>query len=308
MISDILSEKFYSILFFCVGIWVFFHGFMRFRRKRMVENIPTSTVRSIAMGLVELAGTARAITKSGDPFKTPLSGIDCAYFQYAIKVRVRSGKNSHWQTIVKGDSLEYPFWLIDNTGKVPVLPKGAEIMIKRGYRYESWSGAGMPVNLKDFMFTYGLQNHVNRHLLFEESYIKEGGDVYVLGSAKKSVDYLDKQKEDLANRLYELKTNRMKRAAIDLNKDGEISMEEWNIAADKIEQELFKESVEEHKMDSHDVIISKGGAEPIFMISDVSQKDLIWRLSFESVFFIMAGAGVSIFTFWSILDYVRRYY
>lgn len=41
---------------FVGGIWWFFQGFQLFRKKQLIDNIPTSTVRGMAMGLVELSG------------------------------------------------------------------------------------------------------------------------------------------------------------------------------------------------------------------------------------------------------------
>jgi hypothetical protein len=52
--TDIL---FYSVGGLLLGLYVFYRGFHHFRRKRLIENTPTSKVRSIAMGLVEIFGT-----------------------------------------------------------------------------------------------------------------------------------------------------------------------------------------------------------------------------------------------------------
>jgi hypothetical protein len=51
------------------GLIVF--GFIVLRRKRLLENLPTSRIRSVAMGFAELAGRAR----NRSPLVAPFSGI-----------------------------------------------------------------------------------------------------------------------------------------------------------------------------------------------------------------------------------------
>jgi hypothetical protein len=50
-----------------VGLFLFFRGFRDLRRKRLLEDTPTSTLRAIAPGLVEVSGRA-----SKAPYKAPL--------------------------------------------------------------------------------------------------------------------------------------------------------------------------------------------------------------------------------------------
>ena len=46
----------YSAIGFVAGLVFFLKGFGWLKRKRLIENIPTSTIRSLAMGLVEIYG------------------------------------------------------------------------------------------------------------------------------------------------------------------------------------------------------------------------------------------------------------
>ena len=46
----------YATIGFFVGIYFFFKGFKWLKQKKTIENIPTSKIRSIAMGLVEIFG------------------------------------------------------------------------------------------------------------------------------------------------------------------------------------------------------------------------------------------------------------
>ena len=46
----------YAIIGFFGGIYFFIKGFIWLKQKRLIENIPTSTVRSLAMGMAEIYG------------------------------------------------------------------------------------------------------------------------------------------------------------------------------------------------------------------------------------------------------------
>lgn len=277
-----------------------------------MENIPTSTVRGLALGLAELIGAANVMSPDGAAFKSPLSESECVYFDFTVERYVRSGKSGHWQTIAEGDSSICPFWLCDETGKIPVLPEGAEIMLGAGYDYTTRFGSPLPQNLSDFMSRKGLSHRgvFGTHTLrFREHFIRPGQQVYVLGTAKKTHDFLSEHKKRLVERLNELKSSPAGMAEVDLNKDGVISPEEWDRAAAEIEQELLKESLKSGDgPESSDVIVGKGDTEKLFMISDKSQKELIKHLSFESALHIFGGAVLSIYTLWSLVSYILKHY
>jgi hypothetical protein len=59
-----------------VGDWLFFRGFPFLKRKRLIQNTPTSTVRGASLGAVEVSGTVVG------PYTlvAPFSGADCFYY------------------------------------------------------------------------------------------------------------------------------------------------------------------------------------------------------------------------------------
>ncbi|MBW2968259.1 hypothetical protein KY362_07270, partial [Candidatus Woesearchaeota archaeon] len=70
----------YLVIGFGFGIYLFIKGFSWFRLKRMVENIPTSKIRSLAMGLVEIYGSV--VLFEDKVLKSPFTGKDCVYYKY----------------------------------------------------------------------------------------------------------------------------------------------------------------------------------------------------------------------------------
>lgn len=129
---------FYLALGVVGGIGLFVYGFVVNRRKRLIESTPSSPVRSLAVGLVEVSGHAQP---EGDALRAPFSGIPCVFFSYEIEERRGSGKDARWKTIAKGTS-EQPFFVQDTTGRVLVVPFGARLILpdKRTTR-NNWLGS-----------------------------------------------------------------------------------------------------------------------------------------------------------------------
>jgi len=280
----------YVVVFLGLGIWGFFWGFMRLRRKRMIENIPTSTVRGLALGLVELVGKA----KRAKLFRSPLTGAECVMYRYLVERYERRGRSSTWVTVAKGDTLYCPFWLDDGTGKILVFPQSAELILPVDYQFTTGWGKTLPSNLSGFMDKHAIRCRGlfgNRTLRFREWYISPDDTVYVLGVAKKSLDYQADHKEKLMQRIRQLKDNAEKMKQIDLNKDGQISQEEWDSAVANLEQEILREEMQSYEgEDPADVILTKGDIEKIFIISDYSQKELVKKLSWQALGGVFGGA------------------
>ncbi|MDP2924388.1 MAG: GIDE domain-containing protein [Candidatus Omnitrophota bacterium] len=291
------------LVLFGLGGWYFFWGFMRLRRKRMIENISTSTIRGLALGLVELVGKA-----SRKPlFKSPLCGVDCVAYRYTIERYERHGKSSHWVTIASGDSFHCPFWLDDGTGKIMVFPQGAEFVLPIDYEFSTGWGRGLSGNLIYFMENRGIRYKgflgVDT-LRFREWYIKDSQEVYVLGTAKKTHDSAADYKDKLMGRLQELKQSPTKMAEVDTNKDEQISAQEWDAAVAKVEEELLAQELKAPNIEElADVVIGKGDTQKLFLISDQSQEELTKKLSWQAFGGIFGGAVLAILMFWFLLSY-----
>ena len=131
------------------GTWVFLafgtlaglalsaYGVAVNNRKQLIESIPASTVRSLAVGLVEVNGCAQP---ERDPLRAPFSGLPCVLYTYRVEERRESGKETRWETIAKGTS-EEPFYVQDETGRVLVVPFDAQLVLpdKRTTR-SNWTG------------------------------------------------------------------------------------------------------------------------------------------------------------------------
>lgn len=164
------------------GPFLFGYGFHTRKRYKLIENIPTSKTRSLAIGLVEVAGTAEYPAEP--PLTSPFACVPCLYYRYVVQEERGSGKHRRWTTIAQGASTR-PFFIRDETGVVPVEPEGAELHLQVDNQYHaSFLGADTEtiragLTRAGSAVTPGL----GATLRCDETFIREGDPVFVLGTA-----------------------------------------------------------------------------------------------------------------------------
>ncbi len=184
----------YSVIGFFFGLYSFFKGFFALRFKRLVENTPTSKIRSIAVGLVEIYG--KIVPQSTQPapsnklLESPFGGKKCVYYKYTVEVE-RSDKNGkYWKTVKKG-SEGVPFYLQDDTGKVLVDPRTANVPIDPDAYYDTRSSSGIGKEPSQRIHTF-CKTHKISHtgwfgvkevMRYTECYLEPNEKLYVLGTA-----------------------------------------------------------------------------------------------------------------------------
>jgi hypothetical protein len=109
------------------------------RRKRLIDNLPTSKTHGVFIGLVELKGTVQC----EQPLASYLAGSSCVYYSFDVQERwsrwvtetVSDGKGgtrtvtrqeSGWTTVASQIE-STPFYVQDDTGSLLVRPEGARI-------------------------------------------------------------------------------------------------------------------------------------------------------------------------------------
>lgn len=184
MASDSEGELFlYCVFGFFFGIYLFFKGFKWLKLKQTIENMPTSKIRSIAMGLVEIYG--ETVPVKGQILKSPFSNKNCVYYRYEIQELRRSKRTAYWATLKKGEKCAY-FYLKDNTGIALVNPKDAEIEIPLDFQAQNIgaiSNADADAFFSSISFNPKNFLGLNRTLKFLEYYIAPKDALYILGTA-----------------------------------------------------------------------------------------------------------------------------
>jgi hypothetical protein len=122
-----------------LAVFALFASLRALRRKRLIDNLPTSKTQGVFIGLVELKGTAQC----EQPLVSYLAETRCVYYSFDVQERwsrwvtetVSDGKGgtrtvtrqeSGWTTVASRIE-STPFYVQDDTGSLLVRPEGARI-------------------------------------------------------------------------------------------------------------------------------------------------------------------------------------
>lgn len=252
--------------FIFIGFFIYIFGSKQIYKKRLVENTPTAKIRSAAMGISELVGLA----KEKYPLKSRITAANCVFYKYLIEQETKDSKgNKHWSKVSEGNSANY-FYLEDNTGKILVDPLNAETVLVKDYEF---------IDMKN-----------GCRVRYSEWYIQPGDYVYILGTIRKFKDNIQDRKDRLIEKLRKLKEDKNKLNQFDADGDGQISVDEWDKAKEKIEEELLKEDLTKtQELAQDDIVIAKGTEEDTFIISDRDEDEVKKKLLTRGALSTAAG-------------------
>lgn len=195
----------YGIISLLIGIGCIVFGFKNFKKWLLIKDIPTSKIRSVALGIVELCGTA---TFSGrkDFIKTPFSKLDCIYYKYKVEEYIKKNKSSAWVVVESGED-KIPFFLNDDTGKINVVSDKAEynVNIKKAFIKRSQFSSFIISFFKVITFNSNKVDYSDVELQeinpkkkfgffargdkrYYEWFIEPTDSIYVMGTVKSSKD------------------------------------------------------------------------------------------------------------------------
>jgi len=173
------------VLFWCgigfvAGIFLFVRGFFLLQRRRLILDTPFSKIRSASMGMVEVSGLAVG------PYTmiAPITGRPCYYYRTVIQEYKQQGKNKEW-VIVAGECMHLPFFVDDNTGRVLVDPRGADMDLHRDFEQEFCNSFfttkdPAPANVNSFLSRHGIVT--DNKIKVEEFCIKPKNSLFILGT------------------------------------------------------------------------------------------------------------------------------
>ncbi len=172
-------------------------GWMRsLKQRRLLEDLPTSKVKGVFIGLVEVKGTA----ESESPLESQLAGERCVGFDWGVdehwmrivvenytdaegKSQARTRTETGWTRVAGGSDLQ-TFYLRDDSGVLRIDPQGAKLEMTSVFDktcgildplyYEM--GPALPVPNSTF----------SRH--FHESAIVLHAPLFVVGQARERAD------------------------------------------------------------------------------------------------------------------------
>lgn len=178
--SDATGLLVWCVVGFCAGIGLFFYGFRLLQRRRLILDTPFSKIRSAAMGMVEINGLAVG------PYTmvAPITARPCYYYRTLVWEWKQSGKNKNWVKVA-GECMHLPFFVDDNTGRVLVDPRGADLDLHRDFEQEFCDSFfttkdPAPVNVRSFLARHGIVT--SNKIKVEEYCIKPKNSLFILGT------------------------------------------------------------------------------------------------------------------------------
>ncbi|RJP87726.1 MAG: hypothetical protein C4518_11850 [Desulfobacteraceae bacterium] len=255
------------------GFLMFFYALLMLYYRRMVENTPTSKIRSFSMGMVELCGkTRRYHDLRASATQTPCVFYTCRYYKFK-----NSGDGGRWALTRSVSSGKIPFYIEDETGRVLINPRGAVFNISM--TSQTFTGSYIPA--------LSMQLH-DPNTKVVESLIPPGVRVYVFGSAQ-----IERRSSDTRTKVIDklrlLKQNPEALSAYDTDGDGQIDVNEWEVARNDATTQVYAECLADASANLETVVIEKPrfGLLP-FIVAD-SEKGLIRQLMFRTVVFLIGG-------------------
>lgn len=171
---------------FCGGMYLFYRGFRLLQERRLILDTPFSKIRSASMGMVEVSGLAVG------PFTmiAPVTARPCYYYRTLVWEWKQSGKNKQWVKVAS-ECMHVPFFVDDNTGRMLIDPRGADLDLHRDFQQEfsdSFFTTKDPVpdNVRTFLARHGIST--NNKIKVEEFCIKPKNALFILGTLSENPD------------------------------------------------------------------------------------------------------------------------
>lgn len=249
-----------------------------FHQAQLIANTPTAKTRSAVQGYIELNGQARLM--DGPVIVSPLSKKACVWYRYKIEEKSEeqhgnTRATSYWRVIKQETSGEL-FLLEDDTGRCVIDPDDADVIVTNKRSWHDKTRDGLPRR-------------------YTEELITENEPLYAIGLFK-TIGNIEQQKlkEQVSHLLGYWKRDPKKLLAeYDLNRDGELSLDEWSRVQLAAEQHVKREQGEREKQEQLNVLKQSDHADQVFILSTVSEQKLIthykWRTTRYLIGFFICG-------------------
>ena len=229
------------------------------QRRRAITDTPTSRIASAAQGLVELRGRGCAIEP---PLASRISGLPCLWYRFEVSER----RGNEWEVVDEGES-SLSFVLDDGSGQCLVVADGAEISTEHKQVHKQGGQ-----RIAEWMLLPGDTIYVRGE------FRTLGGGTAELDVRQDMIDLLNEWKRDQATLL----------ARFDLNGDGKIDMQEWELARKAARREVARMHSElRNSADVHTIGYPQQGQQP-YLISNINPQRLARRFLLWSFFHLFA--------------------
>jgi hypothetical protein len=255
------------------GPYFFWRGFRLLQRKRLIMDTPRSSIRSAALGRVEISG------KAVGPYTlvSSLSHTDCFYCRVVIESNPQGDLRKSMREMCA------PLFVDDGTGILMIYPAGSELLMQPSSDRSEYGKLALSLT----KFSEGPPEFA------QEYCIKPGDTIFVMGTLREN----SWAKKDPIAECTELS-----RIGPGFVGEGE---------ADLLRREAYpyldptllagRGVASPGKFDFHPPVILMKGEGP-FVISTDSQRDLVAQLNWKSLLYIWGGPAAALWGLWEILS------
>jgi hypothetical protein len=229
------------------------------RRARIIDDTPTSHVRSAAQGYVELAGRA---SFAGEEQRAPLSGRACVWWKYSVEQKREDSRGrTRWATINSGSSVA-PFLLTDDTDLCLVDARGAEVFPSEEavwYGSTPWPSPAASAAARgsgtrgDYRYT--------EHRIYPDVKVGVIGEFRTIGGVN--------EQDPLTRALELLRAWKNDQPALlrrfDIDGDGVLDREEWERARAAARKQVLEELPQAEALPRLNVIARPGDRRPFLL-------------------------------------------
>lgn len=269
-----------------LGPYFFFRGFRVLQRQCLIADTPRSSIRSAALGLVELRG------KVVGPYTlvAPLSGTDCLYYRLVVESNPQGDLSNNIR------ELSAPFFLDDGTGRVMIYPQGAELHMPPSSERSEYAKLATTFT----RFSEGSPEFA------QEYAVRPGDTIFVLGTLCEN-PWAKKDPIAECTELSRIGPGFVSEAEADLIRREAYPFLNPKLPAGALvasQENDLRNNGSQDKFDFHPPVILMKDKNPLF-ISPNSQRELVAKLKFRSLLYVWGGAAAALWGLWKILHHAE---
>lgn len=268
------------------------------RKARTIEDTPTAKIRSAAQGYLSINGIARSI---GDgTVIAPLTGQPCLWYHYTIERRDRDDNHSRWTTIERGTS-EIFFALDDSTGICHIDPRRAEVTAAISQRWQGNDRRPLgPPRGSSALSIFSKQYRYTENRIHAQEW------VYILGwfetlHAPSLAERTEAQTKVLLNSWKQDRDALL--ARFDLNRDGEINLQEWERARRAAQQQAQQTVNNEPTAPAINIVSRSPLRDQPYLIGTKDPHEIASKYRRHAIISLLAGLVFAVFLFWKFYGY-----
>lgn len=257
------------------------------RRARLIEDTPTSKIRSAAQGYVELHGFACAVDDS--LLVAPLTGTRCLWYRYKVE-RLEEGRHGNrWRVIQSATSQQF-FLLDDHSGRCLVDPRQGEVTTLRRQRW--LGGQQHSMGLNQGRMAFGGSDY-----RYTEARLEEGDWLYLIGwfTTPRMPGFEEQRLLRQKQLLSEWKQNQdalVERFDVDGN--GLVDVDEWERAREVASFQAAEAVIHTPVAEPLPVISRGSDRRRPYLIASEDPRQLSRRYRWRAFGALLLGAGLAI--------------